>query len=109
MKSIKEAGNKIRAVKRMKSVGDISERIKYLLGHMEGLCQPEYEEMCDGLDWWFECHLKEKVKADGFRDEMLNYGHDEEAGYIDNDPFVKDISLAEYQKQRDLERRLENE
>ena len=105
MKSIKQAGNKIRAVKRMQSVYDVTDRVKYLLNHMEGLCQPEYEEMCDALDWVTECLLKERLKADGFRDEMINNGHDEEASYIDNDLFVKELSLAEYQKQRDLERR----
>ena len=109
MKSIKQAGNKIRAVKRMKSVGDVADKVKWLLNGLEGLCRPEYEEMCDALDWWFEITLKEKVKSDGFRDEMINYGHDDDAMHIDNDPFVKEISLAEYQKQRDLERRLENE
>ena len=105
MKKIAEITRKIEGMKKLKSVYDVTDRVKYLLSHMEGLCQPEYEEMCDALDWITECLLKERCRADGFRDELINAGYEDETKYIDNDPFHQEIPLAEYQKQRDLERR----
>ena len=105
MKSVKEAGNRIRQVKKIKSVYDVTDKVKYLLDNLEGLGQPEYEEICDALDWIKECLLKERCRADGFRDELINAGYEDETKYIDNDPFHQEIPLAEYQKQRDLERR----
>ena len=58
MKKIAEITRKIEGMKKLKSVYDVTDRVKYLLIHMEGLCQPEYEEMCDALDWITECLIK---------------------------------------------------